>query len=271
MSHSPKVFDLGDIPVERDAQRWLMIFILDTSISMTENRVKGVPPAIDQLNKALSQWMKSGLFPTNAVAQACGEFAVISFKDYDAKLLHMDSAGAFSQTTTAGETWSRVKDVRPFAADLKASALTPLWKAINMAIEIDRERKQLHGEAGREIVARTLLYIITDGANSDSRGAVDVTMSEYIDAKARLNDAKQNSSVRVYGLGVTPHDQDELTAIASEGCYHDLSVDLNQLVEILNRSVNENSVKSDADSMGSGRGAEMGAYSNEFFSDWESD
>ena len=154
------------------------LLLLDTSASMQGD-------AINALNEGLRTFHSDVM--KDELARRRVELALVSFG--------YDGVKAQQDFVTVDE-WT--------PAELKAGGSTPLGSAIDMGLEMLRERKDRYKQAGLQYY-RPWVFLITDGEPTDS----------WQDAAKRIQDEDDARGIIFFAVGVENANMIKLAAIAS--------------------------------------------------------
>lgn len=161
-------FNGGDMPVKYATEKHVAcVFCLDISGSMTHN------DAIGQLNEGLRMFKQQTLSSLDTHAKACIDVAIVTFND------NVDMIQNFAP----------VEDM--IVPTLTASGRTAMGGALEMAMDMITQQKEIYNYAGTPYF-RPWIFCITDGGPND----------EYVDAAERLKWMEDNKKVVAYCVGV---------------------------------------------------------------------
>lgn len=182
------------------AERIPLVLVLDTSASMAS---PAEAPRIAELNSALRDWLTDAA--ADPVLRERLEVAIVTF-DSEVRVLQLTDGAADAR-------FALVENVIP--PQLCASGLTLMLPALEAAVRLATERSAELTAAGIPS-RRPLVWLVTDGAPSDSRGA-PVPDAEVAQAARRLRGAAaataDSPGCLCYAIGVGGADMGTLNAI----------------------------------------------------------
>jgi len=188
------------------AERIPLVLVLDTSDSMA--RPDG-SPRITELNVALSEWFADAA--GDPALRERLEVAIVTF-DSQVRVLRLTDT-----PEPSASAFALVETVSP--PELCASGLTLMLPAIETAVELATERTRELSAQGTPS-RRPLVWLVTDGAPCDVRGA-PLPASEVRAAGQRLSDEGQATAdspgYLFYAVGVGGADLATLRALAPKG------------------------------------------------------
>ena len=156
-----------------------VVLALDTSGSMS-----GAP--IKELNNALSEFATA--LQADRLASLRVEVAIVAFGG-GVKVYGLAESGK-SVTYEAQNAFVTVDLFAP--PKLEASGNTPMGEAVQRALGLLRERKEIYRQAGMDYF-RPWLFVITDGKPTDSNWEA---------AAAQVKEEENRKGVTFYGVGV---------------------------------------------------------------------
>ena len=187
------------------SERIPLVLVLDTSASMA--RPEG-SPRIGELNAALREWFAEAA--ADPALRERLEIAIVTF-DSQVRVLHLTDTPELSTSAFA-----LVETVT--APELCASGLTLMLPAIDTAVQLATERTRELSAQGMPS-RRPLVWLVSDGAPSDERGAL-LPVGEVTAAGRRLRDAaratEESPGCLFYAIGVGGADLATLRALAPE-------------------------------------------------------
>lgn len=157
-------------------QRCPCILLLDVSSSMAGNSIRELNEGLVTLQEALAN---------DNVASLRVEIGIITFGS-DVRMI---------------QDFVTVNDFRP--PKLSASGMTPMGKAINLALDKLEERKQVY-KANHISHYRPWIFMITDGEPND----------EWQSAARRVKNFEKQKKVAFFAVGVEEADMNRLAEIA---------------------------------------------------------
>lgn len=209
------------LPIQSAKSRLLITLVVDTSQSMAQNG------AIDQLNTALRNWR--GELLRDAYLHTVGEIALISFgKDH---VVALDPAGR--RPGHMAEPFVPVRDFNP--PRLTAAGVTPMVEAIQYALEVTGVRKEHLMADGIPMANRPLVYLVTDGVPTDSRGH---RSDRWRDVAPLLRQQEQGNHLLFFAIGVPGSDEEVLRGLAPKSYYQLDRMDFAQVMRLVSASLN---------------------------------
>ncbi|MBM7804186.1 uncharacterized protein YegL [Geodermatophilus bullaregiensis] len=200
-------------------KRVSIILLLDTSSSMAPQDEE--PPwPIHQLNDALRDWSEA--LRTNSRLMHRAEVAIITF----------GKGGVTTHDLGDGQTFAPAATLQP--PQLEAGGVTPMMPAIKTAIELAESRKRQLDEL-RIMRFRPLVFMITDGAPTDSEGKVlpEAGWAPTGDEIAALEERKK---LAFFGVGVRGSNNSVLQRIARNGFWHLGDGDFSEFLRLVSSS-----------------------------------
>lgn len=164
--------------IENPENRCPVILLLDTSASMSGEPIK-------ELNQGVKIFKASVEEDNQASLRV--EVAIITFNSEISDISAKDGFVTISKFTPQ---------------KLQASGGTRMGAAINKALDVLEERKEVYKENAIQYY-RPWIFLITDGAPTDF----------YLDAAKRLKEAEDNNKLLFYSVGVQDADMDTLREI----------------------------------------------------------
>ena len=187
------------------AERIPLVLVLDTSDSMTR---PAEAPRIRELNSALREWFTEA--SADPALRERLEVAIVTF-DSQVRVLKLTDA-----PEPSASAFALVETVSP--PELCASGLTLMLPAIETAVRLATERSRELSAQGTPS-RRPLVWLVTDGAPCDERGAL-LSDSEVIAAGRQLRDwgdaTADSPGCLFYAVGVGGADVAKLRALAPD-------------------------------------------------------
>jgi len=191
----------GDVPKWATEQHVACVLLLDTSGSMTAN------DAIGKLNAGVRQFQTQAM--TNEQTKACVDVAVVSFGP---GVRVWKEFGALSEMSLPA---------------LSADGGTPMGAAINKALDMIAERKQVYKDWDTPYY-RPWLFCITDGGPNDS----------WQSAAQRLKQEESEKHVLGYCVGVENFNREIMSQIFDKERLFELTgLDFTGLFKFLSNSL----------------------------------
>ncbi|MFJ2645479.1 hypothetical protein ACIO1C_01870 [Streptomyces sp. NPDC087420] len=219
-------------------ERQPVVLLLDTSASM------GRPadsPRIAELNAALARWFDS--VRSEARLRSRVEVCLITF---DSHVRVYDAAKASlipAEEADTSRVFVPVDQLRPPL--LGASGLTRMTAAIDTALDLSRERYRAL-QTRKVPVRRPFLWLLTDGAPSDTEGRPQDAAALAPTAR-RLRRCEERGEGVFQAIGVRGADLPLLKVLAPRAALMLDSLDFGQILDLLFLSSDQAGAVSDAD------------------------
>lgn len=221
---------LDAMPAQQAKSRLPIVLLLDTSDSM---RASG---GIGQLNEALAAWHDE-LRDEDYIARV-GEIAMVTFGEGGVRVI--DATGQSGDEPA--DPFVSVDEFDPPV--LEAGGVTPMVEGIERAIELVRQRKNEIRSSGLILAHRPLIYMITDGAPTNSSGK---RSQEWKTLTPTLRDLEEGKHLLFFAFGVEGADEAVLRGLAPEAWHLLAGLKFAQFLRFVSTSVEQLSKSGNAD------------------------
>lgn len=189
---------------EDEVVRNLVVLLLDTSGTMSSAGPDG-RTQLEELSDAVTQFLHVGIKQAGSLIRN-GELAVATFHHGRVDWLVLDP---------------EAESERPFhfvgycdaSPQLKAGGRTPLYRALDEAMDVIAARKASLARSGIQLLFRPNLYVITDGRNNDPDGP---------SAESVLTRLRREEDQRRFLLWILPTSEADFDSLSAMSNGHNL-------------------------------------------------